>query len=87
MTDLSAREKQAIINSLVTLMLLARNSLSPTQTKMAKRSAGELLWLLKIDEITRDGITYVAAAPEGETVDLSPTLQLVASASTGGGDA
>ncbi|WPE19901.1 hypothetical protein [Shinella zoogloeoides] len=73
---LSTREKQAIINSLVTAMALARHSLSPMQTNMATRSAGELLWLLKIDSVTLDGATYVATPPGGETVEMSLTAQI-----------
>jgi hypothetical protein len=81
MADLTEREKQAIINSLVTAMSLARHSLSPTQTKMATRSAGELLWLLKIPEFTADGTTFMAAAPEGEVVDLVINRRIAASVS------
>ena len=77
MAKLSEREKQAIINSLITAMALARHSLSPTQTRMATRSAGELLWLLNIPEFTADGLTFATKAPEGATVDLAVTQQIV----------
>lgn len=76
MADLTTREKQAIINSLVTAMALARHSLSPTQTSMATRSAGELLWLLKIEKFDAEGHTFVATPPEGEVVDLAIAQQI-----------
>jgi hypothetical protein len=77
MAELSARERQALANGLATLMSLARHSLSQTQTKMATRSAGNLLWLLGIDQYEAYGIIFHAIPPEGETIDADLSNRLV----------
>lgn len=70
MSELSEREKRAVANAIVALAALANHSLSPTQTRMARRSAGELLWLMKIDSCEFDGRVFNAAPPVGEILDI-----------------
>jgi hypothetical protein len=50
---------------------MAKYSLSPTQTEIATRRAGECLWALEIDEY--DG--FVACPPEGDVIDLKPATR------------
>ncbi len=78
MAELNAREEQALASSIATLMSLAKHSLSHTQTKMATRSAGHLMWLMGIDEYDYSGTRFEAAPPEGNTIDLEPSKLLEA---------
>ena len=77
MAKLTKVEMQAVANGIATLMSLARNSLSPTQTKMATRSAGNLLWLMGLEKFEAHGLTFVAIPPEGEIVDIELSNRLI----------
>lgn len=78
MASFSERERQAIHNSIAVLSMLARNSLSPTQTKLATGSVGELLWLLGVAEIELDKRVYKAKPPDGKTINVEATLTISA---------
>lgn len=78
MGKLSKGQMQAAANGIATLMSLAQHSLSPTQTDMATRSAGNLLWLMGIERYEAHGRTFFAIAPEGDTIDIEPTKLLEA---------
>jgi hypothetical protein len=56
-------KETAVANSLACLMTLARHSLLPTQTKIASKAAGELLWFLGIPTYTFEGMVFTASAP------------------------
>ena len=73
---MTAKQESAVVMALVRLMMLARHSLSPTQTSIATEFAGELLWFMGIPEYTYEGRTFFAVEPQGEVVDLQPTRQL-----------
>lgn len=77
MAKLTKVEMQAVANGIATLMALARNSLSPTQTQMATRSAGNLLWLMGLEKFEAHGLTFLAVPPEGEIVDIELANRLI----------
>ena len=68
--------RKAIENSLVVLMMLARHSPGPAQTRVATRAAGELLWALGIESFDYEGRTFHAMPPEGPTIEAESTKQL-----------
>lgn len=76
MAEMTEREKRALANGIATLMSLARHSLSPTQTEMATKSAGNLLWLMGIEKYVADGRIFVAVPPAGDTIDIETTRLL-----------
>ena len=84
MSDLSSIQKTAVANAIATLMSLAKNSLAPTQTKMATRSAGNLLWLMGIEKYEAYGLTFMAIAPEGEIIDVEISNRLLDLRAIGG---
>lgn len=77
MAKLTKIQMQAVANGIATLMSLARNSLSPTQTKMATKSAGNLLWLMGLEKYEAGGLTFMAIPPEGEIVDIELSNRLL----------
>lgn len=79
--ELNQREKQAVTNSLVRLAMLARHSLTPSQTRVAARGVSELLWLLGIEEIELDGRRYEATAPAGEILHIERHRAIASDAS------
>lgn len=58
-------ERVALASAFGVLAALAKYSLSPTQTQMARRAAGNCLWALGLDHY--GGID--AVKPEGEIVE------------------
>lgn len=75
---MNRQEKQAVGMAIATLMCLAKNSLSKTQTEMATRSAGELLWLLGAVKYDYEGRTFHAIEPDrGEVIDLDAATKLL----------
>lgn len=76
MAEMNEREKWAVAKGIATLMSLARHSLSPTQTEMATKSAGHLLWLMGVEQYVADGRIFVAVPPEGDTIDVEATRLL-----------
>lgn len=77
MAKLTKMEMQALASGIATLMSLASISLLPTQTKMASRSVGHLLWLMGVEKFEAHGMTFVAAPPEGEIVDMDLSNRLL----------
>lgn len=77
MGSLSKTQMKAVANGIITLMSLARNSLSPTQTKMATRSAGNLLWLMGMEKFEAHGLTFIAIPPDGEIIDVEFSNRLL----------
>ena len=73
---MNAKQEGVVLMALVRLMMLARHSLSPTQTEIATKSAGELLWLLDIPSFTHDGKVFHAREPDGEIFDIKATRQI-----------
>ena len=75
---MNKQEKQAVGMAIATLMCLAKNSLSNTQTEMATRSAGELLWLLGAEKYVYEGRTFNAIKPDrGEIIDLDTAVKTI----------
>lgn len=66
----NSREKAALAAAFGVLAMLAKHSLSPTQTAMATRAAGNCLWALGIDEY--EG--FRAEEPEGPVVEHAVLL-------------
>lgn len=65
---MSTRERDALVQAFVILKALAEHSLSPTQTSMARRGAGNCLWGLGIEGYE----DIVAVKPEGLIIDALP---------------
>lgn len=66
MAKLSPREKQAVMNAFATVSVVAADAQSAERREVVMRSAGGLLWLLKLPEVTIGGMTFVAMPPEDE---------------------
>ena len=64
-----SKERDALAHAFSVLKLLGKHSLSPTQTRLARRAAGHCLWALGVDRFEE-----IEAVPiEGEVIDLEVT--------------
>lgn len=60
----------ALAASFAALSAFSKHSLSPTQSRWARRAAGHCLWALGIESYA--DIHAVAPDPLGETIDATP---------------
>lgn len=74
MATLSRREMRALADAAVTLGMLAAHSLSSTQTKMATRGVGRVLWVTGLDEIEIEGRRFTAQPPE-QTIEAQTAIE------------